>query len=117
MKATNNLNMDLKEEIDGLNNELGKLRIFKDDYDEMVKELTRKMEKESHEKLEEKEKELKRVSDERDVTKRELTEMKNEYNRKMNQVKLLEMELENKLAGVKNDVLIEDDDADNASNY
>jgi len=33
MKATNNLNMDLKEEIDELSNELGKLRIFKEDHD------------------------------------------------------------------------------------
>ena len=34
----NNLNMDLKEEIETLNTELGKLRIFKDDYEEMIKE-------------------------------------------------------------------------------
>ena len=37
MKASNNLNMDLKEEIDGLNNELGKLRIFKEDVDALQK--------------------------------------------------------------------------------
>ena len=34
MKATNNLNLDLKDEIDALNTELSKLRLFKDDYDE-----------------------------------------------------------------------------------
>ena len=43
MKATNNLNMDLKEEIENLNTELGKLRIFKDDYEEMIKEERTKM--------------------------------------------------------------------------
>jgi len=45
MKATNNLNMDLKEEIDTLNNELGKLRIFKDDHDQLIKDMRKKMEK------------------------------------------------------------------------
>ena len=42
MKATNNLNMDLKEEIETLNNELGKLRIFKDDHEELIKDFKKK---------------------------------------------------------------------------
>lgn len=46
MKATNNLNLDLKEEMENLNIELGKLRIFKDDHDELIKDMRRKMEKE-----------------------------------------------------------------------
>jgi len=37
MKASNNLNMDLKEDIDKLNEEVGKLRIFKEDHDELIK--------------------------------------------------------------------------------
>ena len=39
MKVTNNLNMDLKEEIESLTNELIKLKIFKDDIDDnLIKE-------------------------------------------------------------------------------
>ena len=37
MKATNNLNIDLKEEIEKITNELSKLKLFKDDADEHLK--------------------------------------------------------------------------------
>ena len=46
------------------------------------------------------------------VALKDLKEMKSEHSRKMNQVKLLEMELENKLAGVKNDLENADDGED-----
>jgi len=45
MKVTNNLNLDLKEEIDKLQNEVGKLILFKDDHDMLMKEERIKMEK------------------------------------------------------------------------
>ena len=63
MKATNNLNMDLKEEIEILNNEICKLQIFKDDQDEILKDMRIKMEKELDETIEAKDKELKSSKD------------------------------------------------------
>ena len=38
--------MDLKEEIESLNGEIGKLNIFKDDHDEIIKDFKIAMEKE-----------------------------------------------------------------------
>ena len=76
MKATNNLNMDLKEEIETLNTEVGKLRIFKDDFDEMKKELVRGLEKDRDDQLEVKDEELKSMQRELDSANRELKEMK-----------------------------------------
>ena len=98
MKATNNLNMDLKEEIEQLNAELGKLRIFKDDHDELIKEAKVKMEKAMEDTLQAKEVALNDSIAEKNKISKELDEFKAEYTRKMNQVKLLEMELEQKLA-------------------
>ena len=98
MKSTNNLNMDLKDEIEGLNVELGKLRIFKDDHDELIKDMKRKMEKELKEATEGKDEELANAVKERDAAVKEVKEMKSNYNKQMNQVKLLEMELEAKIA-------------------
>lgn len=36
MKATNNLNQDLKEEIDQLNDKCSQLQIYKDDHLELI---------------------------------------------------------------------------------
>ena len=98
MKATNNLNMDLKEEIDTLNGEIGKLRIFKDDYDQLIKDLKAKMEKTLIEGTQAKQEELDRMTEERNKALSDISEMKVEHTKKMSNIKLLEMELEAKLS-------------------
>ena len=54
MKATNNLNMDLKDEIELLSIEIGKLRLYKDDQEEMGKTHREKLENSIKDKLTEK---------------------------------------------------------------
>ena len=43
MKATNNLNLDLKQEITELHQKIGKLQMFFDDSEELLKEEREKM--------------------------------------------------------------------------
>ena len=50
--------MDLKEEIDTLNNEISKLIIFKDDHNDLIKQMQDKMEKELSDSITGKEEEL-----------------------------------------------------------
>ena len=58
MKVMNNLNMDLKEEIETLNGEIGKLNIFKDDHEEMIADFKTAMEKELALAIKEKDEEM-----------------------------------------------------------
>ena len=51
MKVMNNLNMDLKEEIDTLQNELGKLKIYKDDMETRLAKHLESIEKEVKDKV------------------------------------------------------------------
>ena len=51
MKVTHNIMLDLKEEIEKLQNEIGKLSLFKDDHEEMMKALKIKLMKENIEAL------------------------------------------------------------------
>ena len=103
MKATNNLNMDLKEEIENLNGEIGKLNIFKDDHDEMINDFKTNMEKELTLAIKDKDEQMKNTYEENKRMTIELEKMKSEHKIKMQSIKLMEIELQNKLEAHSSD--------------
>ena len=96
-KAQNNLNQDLKDEITELNNKVSKLQIFYDDSEEIMNTQKAKTKKLIDETTAESTKQIEDMQKERDDCKKELESFKAEFNMKMTQIKIMEMELEEKL--------------------
>ena len=72
MKASNNLNQDLKEDIEDLTNRCSRLQIFYDDQQEIQDGERNKAKKEMNELAEKKDKEVLVMAAERDQMKKEL---------------------------------------------
>ena len=79
MKATNNLNQDLKMEIDKLNQKCSHLQVFKDEHEENLLAERHKMQKEFQQAAEVKDEEIKQANQERDKIKQELDAYKSEF--------------------------------------
>ena len=79
MKATNNLNQDLKMEIDKLNQKCSHLQVFKDEHEENLLAERQKMQKEFQQAAEVKDEEIKQANQERDKIKQELDAYKSEF--------------------------------------
>lgn len=103
MKVSNNQIQDLKEEITEHMDRILKLQIFKDDYEENKKTDREKLDKLMAEKEEELNVTLEKLKKERDSAKNELMEFKQDYNVKMSQIRVMEAELEEKLAAADAD--------------
>ena len=98
MKATNNLNQDLKDEITEQNGKLSKLQIFFDDSHEILKKEREEQKKLLEDSNKEKDDQVETYKKERDKYYTELEQFKAEFQMKMTQVRLMEMDLEEKLA-------------------
>ena len=112
MKATNNSNADLKQEIDRLMDKASKLQILVDDAEETLADVTKQKDQQRERELAEKDEEIKLLGDEKSLIKKELDQFKGDYKQKMQQIKLMELKLEEKLAEAKksdDDGTIEDD--------
>lgn len=79
MKATNNLNQDLKMEIDKLNQKCSHLQVFKDECEENLLAERQKMQKEFQQAADVKDEEIKQANQERDKIKQELDAYKSEF--------------------------------------
>ena len=79
MKATNNLNQDLKMEIDKLNQKCSHLQVFKDEHEENLLAERQKMQKEFQQAAEVKDEEIKQANQEKDKIKQELDAYKSEF--------------------------------------
>lgn len=98
MKATNNLNQDLKMEIDKLNQRCSHLQVFKEEHEENLLAERQKMQKEFQQAADAKDEEIKHAMQDKEKIRAELETYKSEFQMKMTQVKLMEIELEEKLA-------------------
>ena len=85
-------------DIDKLNQKCSHLQVFKDEHEENLLAERQKMQKEFHLAADAKDEEIKLANQERDKIKQELDVYKSEFQMKMTQVKLMEIELEEKLA-------------------
>lgn len=103
MKATNNLNLDLKGEIGELHGKVGKLQMFFEDSEEHMSRERDQIKKEAAVVMKEKDEVVADAIEERDLAKQEVMAMKSDYNLKTTQIKLLEMELEEKLRSGEDD--------------
>ena len=97
MKATNNINQDLKEEIERLLQKCSKLQMHVDDTEKIIEDERKKMEADVTEKIDQKDKALQEAIDGKAKLNEELAKAKHEYQYKMEQVKLMEEELDEKL--------------------
>ena len=82
-KASNNLNQDLKDEIEELNARLSKLQIYYDDQEEIKATEKAKAKKEKEEAFAAKDLEVEEMRKDRDKYKQDLENFKNEFNMKM----------------------------------
>lgn len=100
MKATNNLNQELKDEITELMGKVSKLQIYYDDSQEIMQKERDQMKKKFDEDNAGKDEMVKTMREERDAAKKQYEDMNKEFQMKMTQVRLMEMELEEKLANM-----------------
>ena len=90
MKVINNLNMDMKEEIEKMTDEVSRLKLFKEDHDDILKKQQIDIQKQFK-------KEIDILKMERNQYKLDLDNYKTEFQEKINQVRLMENELEDNL--------------------
>ena len=89
MKASNNLNQDLKEEIEESNNKCSRLQVFYDDHEEIINGVELKAQKKMNELVAKKDDEVKQMQEDRDRMQKELKELQSEFHMKMTEVKLM----------------------------
>ena len=89
MKASNNLNQDLKEEIEELGNRCSRLQIFYDDQQEIMQGERDKAKKQMNELSSRKDDEVKMMQEEKEKMKKELEDFKAEFQMRMMEVKLM----------------------------
>ena len=82
MKNSNNLNQDLKDQIDKLNDELIKLKIFQSDSNDIIAKAAQASEKEKHAALAEKDKELNEIKEERDKFMHKFDDLEEDFSAK-----------------------------------
>ena len=100
MKATNNLNQELKDEITELMGKVSKLQIYYDDSQEIMQKERDQTKKKFDEDNAGKDEMVKTMREEWDAAKKQYEDMNKEFQMKMTQVRLMEMELEEKLANM-----------------
>lgn len=93
----NNLIQDLKEEISKMTLRMTHLQIFKDEYDQTIAAEREKIDQETKLIIQEKEEELKVTKSDKNILQKEVDKLKSEYNQNMASIKLMELELEEKL--------------------
>lgn len=103
MKASNNTIQDRKEEIDKLNQKVATLQGFYDEQHEFAEKERQKNEKAINEITTTKDEEIKTIKEAKDLIKEELDKFKGDFQKKMAEVKMMEQELEEKLAKFKKD--------------
>lgn len=101
MKASYNINADLKQEIDLLMDRNSKYQLSIEDAAEELMDVKRAKDKQREKEIEEREEIIKELTESKSTIQKELNSFKQEYNTKMQEIKLLEIELEQKLQNAK----------------
>lgn len=83
MKATNNINSDLKEEIDRLMDRCSKMQILVDDSEDTIANIKKEKDKQREEEIAEKDEEINTLIEEKKVVQKELDTFKSDFKQKM----------------------------------